>query len=62
MQSIKELKNIPIAISVLHEQEYNNLYNILYNKFNKDKRRANSEKSKNKNDKVQILTNKTLKN
>ena len=27
MQSIKELKNIPIAISVLHEQEYNNLYN-----------------------------------
>ena len=61
MQSIKELKNIPIAISVLHEQEYNNLYNILYNKFNKSKRRANSEKSKNKNDNVKIHTNKTFK-
>lgn len=43
MQSVnKELKNIPISISVLHEQEYNNLLH----KLNKNKRRSCSDKSK----------------
>jgi hypothetical protein len=42
----KELKNIPISISLLHEQEYNNLC-IIYKigKSNSPKRRAYSEKS-----------------
>ena len=55
----KELKNIPISISLLHEQEYNNLC-IIY-KISKScapKRRAFSEKSscKIEND---VMTNQT---
>ncbi len=38
---IKEQKNIPVSISILHEVEYNNLYMIL----KAIKRRAYSEKS-----------------
>ena len=54
MQSVnKELKNIPISVSVLHEQEYNNLLH----KLKKNKRRAHSDKSKN-ND----IVHKSLKN
>ena len=46
LSATKELKNIPISISLLHEQEYNNLC-IIY-KIGKScapKRRAYSEKS-----------------
>jgi hypothetical protein len=58
----KELKNIPISISILHEQEYDNLCNIY--KFNVKgakvpKRRAHSEKSDDKNvksDRIQIYS------
>jgi hypothetical protein len=39
----KELKNIPVSISILHEQEYNNLCFILHIKDGK--RRAFSERS-----------------
>ena len=38
----RELKNIPISISLLHEQEYNNLHSVV------TKRIALSEKYKNK--------------
>lgn len=41
--SSKELKNIPVSISILHEQEYNNLCFILHLKDGK--RRAFSERS-----------------
>ena len=41
-ERVRELKNIPISISILHEQEYNNLHSIV------TKRRALSEKYKNK--------------
>lgn len=43
----KELKNIPISISILHDQEYNNLCKIfkISIKTVKDKRRAYSERS-----------------
>jgi hypothetical protein len=39
----KELKNIPVYISILHEQEYNNLCFLLHIKDGK--RRAFSERS-----------------
>lgn len=35
-----ELKNIPITLSILHEQEYHHLYRIVYH----NKRRAFSER------------------
>lgn len=44
--SSKEINNIPVSISLLHEQEYNNLY--LMHRLKKDKlrkRRAFSDKS-----------------
>jgi hypothetical protein len=44
--SSKELKNIPVSISILHDQEYNNLYLMLNLKKNKvRRRRAFSDKS-----------------
>ncbi len=44
--SSKELKNIPVSISILHDQEYNNLYLMLNLKKNKARRRrAFSDKS-----------------
>ena len=46
----KELKNIPISISILHEQEYNNLCILLKAGSKKEhKRRAYSDK---RNDKI----------
>lgn len=46
LSSSKELKNVPISFSILHEQEYNNLYLIFKSKKGKaKKRRAFSEKS-----------------
>lgn len=64
MPSSKEPKNIPVSISILHEQEYNNLYLML--KVSK-KRRAFSERSSDSCEEViQIKLNtprrKTLKN
>lgn len=38
----KELLNIPISISILHEREYDNIVRYLYN----EKRRSLSEKNK----------------
>lgn len=47
--SSKELKNIPISKSLLHEQEYNNLCLLLKStKGAINKRRAFSEKSSDK--------------
>ena len=68
--SSKELKNIPISISILHEQEYNNLCLILNNvKNNIKKRRAFSERSSDKSDSEEVIPiracyrrRKTLKN
>ena len=62
--TIKDLKNIPVSISILHEQEYNNL--CLMMKVSK-KRRAFSERSSDSGEEiVQIKLNtsrrKTLKN
>jgi hypothetical protein len=51
----KEPKNIPISISILHDQEYKNLCNLykLSFKGNKvNKRRAFSEKSDDKEEKM----------
>jgi hypothetical protein len=47
--SSKELKNIPVSISILHEQEYNNLYLLMKPIRGKvKKRRAFSERSSDK--------------
>ena len=67
--STKELKNIPVSISILHEQEYNNLCLIL-KPIKGKKRRAFSERSSDKSDSdepIQIrqytcVRRKTLKN
>ncbi len=48
----KELKNIPISISLLHEQEYNNLYLLFKMSDKQNKRRAFSEKNSNKPNKI----------
>jgi hypothetical protein len=49
--SSKELKNIPVSISILHEQEYNNIYLTLkVSKGNAKRRRAFSERSSDKSD------------
>jgi hypothetical protein len=51
----KEPKNIPISLSILHDQEYNNLcnlYKLNFKGYKVNKRRAFSEKSDDKDDKV----------
>lgn len=63
----KELKNIPVSISLLHEQEYYNLCLILKARKSKiKKRRAFSERSSESEDQIQYRTydvrRKTLKN
>ncbi len=68
--SSKELKNIPVSISLLHEQEYYNLCLILKtNKSKVKKRRAFSERSSDKSEseelpqyKNYVVRRKTLKN
>ena len=46
LSSSKELKNIPVSISILHEQEYDNICLIITLLKNKaGKRRAFSERS-----------------
>jgi hypothetical protein len=47
----KELKNIPVSISLLHEQEYNHICFLMKGIKNKErKRRAFSERSSDKSD------------
>jgi hypothetical protein len=69
MPSSREPKNIPVSISILHEQEYNNL--CLMVKDSKKKRRAFSERSGDRSDdssdeiiqfKLNTPRRKTLKN
>jgi hypothetical protein len=70
--SSKELKNIPVSISLLHEQEYNNLYLLINLKGNKVRRRrafsdrSNDRFSDTSDDLVQfksfVRRRKTLKN
>jgi hypothetical protein len=49
--SVKELKNIPVSISILHEQEYNHIVFFMKGATNKErKRRAFSERSSDKSD------------
>lgn len=51
LSSTKEPKNIPVSISILHEQEYNNLCLLLKAVKSKErKRRAFSEKSSDRSD------------
>ena len=71
-QSSKELKNIPVSISILHEQEYNNIYLTMKVSKGKAKRRhAISERSSDKScnslnhiivSKIVVHRRKTLKN
>ncbi len=48
LSATKELKNIPISISLLHEQEYNNLCLMLKMAEKPNKRRAFSERNTDK--------------
>ena len=43
--AVKKLINIPVSISILHKQEYKNLYMMLIVKNKSSKRRAFSEKN-----------------
>ena len=47
--TVKKIINIPVSISILHKQEYKNLYMILIVKNKLSKRRAFSEKKNNDN-------------
>ncbi len=58
---IRELKNIPVSISILHEQEYN-IYLMRNCLKNKKQRRAFSENSVDKNNNFVNYRRKTLKN
>ncbi len=63
LSSSKELKNIPVSISILHEQEYDNLYLVFSLAKNKSgKRRAFSERSSNKLSDNDIYTPKSISN
>jgi hypothetical protein len=52
LSTSKELKNIPISISLLHEQEYNNLCLMLKMAEKPNRRRAFSERNTDKPNKV----------
>jgi hypothetical protein len=43
--AVKKLINIPVSISILHKQEYKNLYMMFIVKNKSSKRRAFSEKN-----------------
>lgn len=54
-----EITNIPISISILHEQEYNNIC-IMYKLFDrKCRRRAFSARNANNNEKINNIYNNT---
>ena len=52
LSSSKELKNIPVSISILHKQEYKNLYMMFILKNKSSKRRAFSEKNNDNSDDI----------
>jgi hypothetical protein len=49
---VKKLINIPVSISILHKQEYKNLYMMLIVKNNSSRRRAFSEKNSDDSDDI----------
>jgi hypothetical protein len=64
MISSKILKNIPVSISILHDQEYRNICQLLHMNYKNstkheksEKRRALSEKNLPSPKKIQITTN-----
>ena len=60
--SIKEPKNIPMSISILHEHEYKNLC-VMYKLLNKtSKRRAFSDKSCDKKSNRDIFSSPKINN
>jgi hypothetical protein len=63
LSSIKEQRNIPVSLSLLHEQEYKNLC-LIYKLLNKtEKRRAFSENSRGKivkKDNLHYFSSKTI--
>jgi len=50
--AVKKLINIPVSISILHKQEYKNLYMMLIVKNKSSKRRAFSEKNNDDSDDI----------
>ena len=50
--AVKKLINIPVSISILHKQEYKNLYMMLIVKNKSSKRRAFSEKNTDNSDDI----------
>ena len=50
--AVKKLINIPVSISILHKQEYKNLYMMLIVKNKSSKRRAFSEKNTDDSDDI----------
>jgi hypothetical protein len=50
--AVKKLINIPVSISILHKQEYKNLYMMLILKNKSSKRRAFSEKNTDNSDDI----------
>ena len=50
--AVKKLINIPVSISILHKQEYKNLYIMFILKNKSSKRRAFSEKNSDDSDDI----------
>ena len=50
--AVKKLINIPVSISILHKQEYKNLYMMIILKNKLLKRRAFSEKNNDNSDDI----------
>ena len=50
--AVKKLINIPVSISILHKQEYKNLYMMIIVKNKLLKRRAFSEKNNDSSDDI----------
>ena len=50
--AVKKIINIPVSISILHKQEYKNLYMMLIVKNKSSKRRAFSEKNNDNSDDI----------
>ena len=50
--TVKKLINIPVSISILHKQEYKNLYMVFIVKNKSSKRRAFSEKNNDNSDDI----------
>jgi hypothetical protein len=50
--AVKKLINIPVSISILHKQEYKNLYMMFILKNKSSKRRAFSERNNDNSDDI----------